>query len=299
MPVDHEFGGLSTDLKLSVVEQYLQAYTTALRNRFSRLWYIDAFAGTGTRAIKHAATAESIFGEPAVEARTEYRRGSALIAIETAPAFDRLVFMEAKASHAKALRELCDGHTHRDIRVVQGDANTAILADIAQTSSWSSTRAVMFLDPYGMSVDWDTLVAVSQTRAIDVWYLVSLSGLFRQATRDAEALEPSKRAALNRMLGTTEWESAWYETDLQPNMFGEYQRNTYRWADVSTMERYVGERLATIFPKVLPPLRLHNERGAPMFALFFAIANPDPKAIGLATKIAGHILNSARTGNSS
>ena len=31
---DHEFGGDSTDLKLSLVEGYLTAFTTALRKKF-------------------------------------------------------------------------------------------------------------------------------------------------------------------------------------------------------------------------------------------------------------------------
>lgn len=39
--VDHEFGGLSTDLKLSIVEKYLHAYTTALRGKFDNLWSLE------------------------------------------------------------------------------------------------------------------------------------------------------------------------------------------------------------------------------------------------------------------
>ncbi|TIN59694.1 MAG: hypothetical protein E5Y29_29475, partial [Mesorhizobium sp.] len=42
MTADHEFGNLSTDLKLSLVEEYLGAFTTALRSKFAELWYIDA-----------------------------------------------------------------------------------------------------------------------------------------------------------------------------------------------------------------------------------------------------------------
>jgi hypothetical protein len=48
---DHKFGGEHTELKISVIEAYLKAYTTALRRKFSELWCIDAFAGTGSRAI--------------------------------------------------------------------------------------------------------------------------------------------------------------------------------------------------------------------------------------------------------
>lgn len=295
--VDHEFGGLSTDLKLSIVEKYLKAYTTALRGKFQNLWYVDAFAGTGYRTVKHAAVENSVFGDDRPE-WVEQRRGSAVIALQTAPAFDRLIFIEKKPAHCAAIEKLMAENPTRDITLDKNDANISIQKNVAW-DGWNSTRAVMFLDPYGLSVDWETLVAIAGTKAIDVWYLVSLAGLFRQAAHDPEKLDDAKRSALTRMLGTDEWERSWYPETLEVDIFGDVVRNKRRSADVTAMESFVGERLRTIFPKVLPPYRLRNERGAPMFALFFAISNPEPKAIGLATSIAGHILKSAEAGISS
>ncbi len=291
MPIsDHEFGGVSTDLKLSVVGDYLASFTTALRTSFSELWYIDAFAGTGERTIKTPAQPADMLG-PEVEEKIERHRGSAKIAIEIKPTFDRLVFMDKRSRHVTALNELKAAHPTRNIDVVPGDANAEIIKLIA-SHNWSGTRAVMFLDPYGMSVDWQTLEAIQKTEAIDVWYLVSLSGLFRQATHDAEKLDESKRAALTRMIGTSEWEQAWYALTQRTNLFGETDERLARTAEVDDMEGYFGERLRTLFPRVLPPLRLNDDRGIPQFALFFAISNKAPKAIGLASKIANHILSS-------
>ena len=34
---------------------------------------------------------------------------------------------------------------------------------------WSSHRAVLFLDPYGMQVEWTTIEAIARTGAIDLW----------------------------------------------------------------------------------------------------------------------------------
>src|SRR5882757_4338137 len=53
MPIDHEFGDQHTELKLSIVEKYLKFFTTALRGKFKEHWYIDAFAGTGSRTVRH------------------------------------------------------------------------------------------------------------------------------------------------------------------------------------------------------------------------------------------------------
>ena len=61
MPVDHEFGGQHTELKLSIIEKYLRAFSSALQNKFSELWYIDAFAGTGKRTVKVEARGEDLF----------------------------------------------------------------------------------------------------------------------------------------------------------------------------------------------------------------------------------------------
>lgn len=42
------FGGDWTERKLAIVREYLGRYTLALKDQPFELWYIDAFAGTGT-----------------------------------------------------------------------------------------------------------------------------------------------------------------------------------------------------------------------------------------------------------
>jgi three-Cys-motif partner protein len=212
---EHEFGGVSTDLKLALVEGYLRAFTTALKGRFE-LWYIDAFAGTGERTVKHAAQ-EGGFGIEPSAARVERLKGSARIALDNHPGFDRIVFIDANKRHAAALKQLAGDRLGKDVEVVRAKANEAVMTQIKR-KNWSGVRAVMFLDPYGMHVDWATLEGIASTKAIDVWYLVSLSGLFRQATKNGRALSDQKRNAICRMLGTTEWESEWYK-NLPKSLF--------------------------------------------------------------------------------
>jgi three-Cys-motif partner protein len=120
--VDHEFGGHHTELKLSVIASYLNAYTKALRKIFKQLWYIDAFAGTGSRIVKHKALPATLFGDPAAPERIERLRGSAQIAIDTLPPFDTLIFIEKKKTFAAALEKLKAQHPLRDIKVIQGES---------------------------------------------------------------------------------------------------------------------------------------------------------------------------------
>jgi three-Cys-motif partner protein len=282
----HEFGGQHTDLKLWVVEEYLKAYAKALKRHFSKLWYIDAFAGSGRRTVRHEPRVGDLL-DVAIPERIEQRRGSAQIAIDVTPQFDRIVFMESKPSHCAALRELAQRRSDRDILIVEADANQAIQSAIGQ-GNWDRTRAVMFLDPYGMDVEWATLKAVAATRAIDVWYLFPLSGFYRQATRRSRDIDPSKRKAITRLLGTGDWEQELYSESKQADFFGGQEKQ--RTADIKDLERYVKNRLQTIFRKVLDPLALPIEQKPQRYSLFFCISNPEPKAIGLATRIAGHIL---------
>jgi three-Cys-motif partner protein len=292
---DHRFGSQATDLKLSIVEGYLNAFTTALRHKFDELWYIDAFAGTGERTEHFDAQDGNLF-DSATPERIERHRGSARIAIDVSPAFDRLIFIEKDPKHCAALEALRFSHPDRRIEIKNGTADDEIRSFLAG-KSWSRTRAVMFLDPYGMSVSWETLEQIRKTEAIDVWYLVSLSGMFRQAARDGNALDFSKRAALNRMFGNSDWETQWYNrpepaADLLGHIDEQYQRK----ADIDAIEESFGKRLKELFPKVLAPLQLKNTKGVRVFSLFFAISNPKPEAIGLATRIANHML---KTGSSS
>jgi three-Cys-motif partner protein len=287
--IDHEFGDQHTELKLSIVEKYLKFFTTALRGKFDELWYIDAFAGTGERTIRHEQRLAGLLdaGEPE---RVERRRGSAKIAIDVEPKFDFLIFIENKPSYAAALDDLAANNLGRRIAVVKNDANEALKALIA-ANSWRSTRAVLFLDPYGMELEWSTLEKVAATRAIDVWFLFSLSGLYRQATRQLVDIDQHKRTALTRMFGSDAWEAELYPKTVRDDLFeGALEEPRQRAADVAGLEAYTRGRLEAIFGAVLKPLPLPVNKKPQRFSLFFCVSNNDPKAIGLATKIANHIL---------
>jgi len=282
---DHEFGSVSTDLKLALVERYLIEYAKALRPAFKTLWYIDAFAGTGVRTVKFKAEPDNLL-EAAIEERLERRRGSAQIALDIQPEFDRLTFIEMKKRHHDALLQVKAANPSRQIDVIREDANTAI-RKLVERRSWAGVRAVMFLDPYGMKVNWETLEAIRKTEAIDVWYLVSLEGLFRQATLDRDKLTDEKRAAITRMVGEPNWENEWYPQSTNRSLLdimtsaNAPSGGTRRVANIDEMETYFQRRLAQLFPKVLNPIRLKNKGGVETFALFFAVSNPKPEAWGL------------------
>jgi len=290
MPIDHEFGGQHTELKLSIVEGYLKAYTRALRPYFKNLWYVDAFAGTGSRTVRTERRGATLVEHP-VEEVLEQRRGSAEIAVDVQPPFDFLIFIEKNRNYVTALNDLAAKNLRRRIFVAEDDANAAIKSLVA-TNNWEDKRAVVFLDPYGMEVEWSTLQALADTQAFDVWFLFPLAGLFRQATRRLTDIDDHKRTALTRMFGSDSWETELYP-DGEPDMFGVLPERR-RELDPKGLESYVQKRLGEIFAAVLTPLALPIDRGPQMFSLFLCISNRNPEAIGLAKRIGSYLLDPKR-----
>ena len=272
---EHKFGGEWTEIKLERLQKYLNFYTTALKRVAPRygweLIYIDAFAGTG---------------ECTVQGRSGPIDGSAKIALQTNPPFDRYLFIEEDELHTNELSLLCDSHPEKETYVFNDDANERIV-DICISTNWSKSRAVIFLDPYGMEVKWGTLEEIAKTKAMDVWYLFPLSGLYRQVARKYEALDAGKEKVLDDLLGTKEWRTVFYEAPSQGDLFNS-DPSAERHMEWEDMVRYVrNERLKSIFPEVAKPLIL-RVNGIPRFALFFAVANPN--AVGLSVKVANYIL---------
>jgi three-Cys-motif partner protein len=279
---EHAFGGIWTRIKLEALQNYLVAFNTALsKQNFTRI-YIDAFAGTGRCDI-------TVDGE-----RTSID-GSARRALAIDPPFNTYTFIELRAKKLAALKALEGEYPGKSINVIQDDANAA-LKTLCEKYAWRNERAVLFLDPFGMHVEWTTLQAIAKTGAIDVWYLFPYSGLYRQAAKNADAMDSDKEGSITRLLGTDEWRQVFYAPKRQASLFGGYDGDE-READHRQMLDFVSKRLKELFPAVTDPKILYqsgdskNPSGAPLFALYFAASNPSPKAYGLATKIARDVLN--------
>lgn len=278
----HNFGGAWTMIKLDALKKYLSAYVKALRRKPFTKFYIDAFAGTGRCDVKFDGVRHSI-------------DGSARLALQVDPPFHKYYFIEYDPKKQSALHNLQREHLGMEIEIIHSDANVAI-ETLCNKYQWRNERAVLFLDPYGMELDWATLVKLSKTPGMDIWYLFPYAGLYRQAAKKATALDASKAAALDRILGTSEWRERFYAPPPQQSLFGDEAHE--RHAQHSEMLQFVSNRLQQIFPAVVGPKILFqrgdnkNPKGPPLFALYFLLSNPDRKAIDVATNIATHILAS-------
>ncbi|MBS0336681.1 MAG: three-Cys-motif partner protein TcmP [Proteobacteria bacterium] len=287
----HRFGGSWTERKLAALRAYLVQYQVIFHANESarklRTIYVDAFAGTGERSNRNS-DAEHLFGYS--DETKQFQSGSARIALSLDQQFHRYVFIDSKASHIGALRTVVERDfpsLKEHCELVQEDANVWLQKWCA-TEDWRSSRAVVFLDPYGMSVEWKTIQAIANTKAIDLWVLFPFAiGANRMMPNDVLP-EKGWGLVLTRVFGTTDWVKRIYSKRSEVDLFGERRDSVIKIAGADEILEFFIERLRTVFPHVVEkPLVLYNSNKSPMYALCFAAGNP--KGGTTALKIAAHL----------
>jgi len=151
---------------------------------------------------------------------------------------------------------------------------------------------VLFLDPYGMQVEWKTIEAITTTRAIDLWLLFPLGmGVNRLLTKSGAIPTPWRRR-LDDLLETAAWYDEFYKVEKTPTLFGSDQEHVAK-ARMDTIGRYRSEHFRSIFPGVAEePGVLRNSTNNPLYLLCFAASNE--RGAEVALKIAGHPLKGLR-----
>ena len=147
----------------------------------------------------------------------------------------------------------------------------------------------MFLDPYGMQVNWATVKAIAKTQAIDLWYLFPLGVAVNRLLKKDGNIDEAWREPLDRLFGERHWYDAFYERQSTLNLFGETKDSVYKVATFESISTYLVKRLEAEFAGVAEnPLYLVNSKNNPLFLLCFAAGNP--RGAALAKRIAQHIL---------
>jgi three-Cys-motif partner protein len=292
----HRFGGLWTDLKLQAVERYFSPYAQVMKRQQFKKIFVDAFAGTGERqqaaGKSDVITDGGLFGFELPSPPEVAKKGSVDIALQIKPPFDTYIFIEKRKRHAKLLKEYCAKFPDRDIRIVCMDANEA-LTTLCEQMSWKRYRAAVFLDPYGMQVDWQTLYTISQTRAMDVAILFPTGPINRVLTRSGD-IPRSWQDRLDRCLGCSDWRDQFYYVQEQAGMFGSVH-TLNKGASADQILKFAIARLKTIFPWVSDKaLTLTNSKNTVQYHLLFACANPSPAAGKIFLRVAADAVNVQR-----
>ena len=269
------FGGPWTIIKLEAVKKYLKFYCQALKSQPFNLIYIDVCTGSGKCQISRNSNINNI-------------NGSAKIALDTEPGSHEFYFIEKDISQFSDLEELKSFYPNKKINLHNNDANEVIF-NICNKINWNENRAVIFVDPFGLEIKWSLIEEIAKTKAMDMWYFFSISGIYRQAANNFSKISKGKEKLLTEVLGTDEWKNDLYKQAAQGDFFSN-GTSMERKAGTDDIVKYVKERLGEIFPAVTAPLLLPDVVNV-RYALFFAVANP--KAVALSIKVADYILNNA------
>lgn len=284
-----KFGGPWTVDKLNRLGKYLKAYTRIFKGnpqaRYYTTVYVDAFAGTGRieASLGHGSTSGQ---------GVQSFKGSAQIALEVEPSFDKFLFIEQSKKRCDELQKLKSSYPALadSIQIEKADANV-YLKHWCDTTDWKKTRAVLFLDPFGMQVDWALLKKIAETHAVDVWFLFPLGIAVNRHLTKNEPPPDDWADRLTRAFGTDAWRSEFYSTKTVSTLFGDEETQA-KDTDFGKMADFFVGRLGTIFTGVADnPLLLKTpKKNVPLFLLCFATGSNKPSARDAALNIAKNIL---------
>src|SRR5579871_3088054 len=157
----HLFGGSWTEEKLELLTKYLKAYirifTVNPRARLLHTIYVDAFTGTGLITQQHHdETQAKLFEDLTGDDAQGFMKGSALRALELEPGFNEYLFIKKDPKRFSEVNSLSRQHQGKSVTVKNVEANE-YLRKWCATIDWRTKRALVFLDPYGMQVDWSLI----------------------------------------------------------------------------------------------------------------------------------------------
>ncbi len=266
--------GRWSEEKLDLLAKYLKAYS-AIMNKQKQSWlkayyYIDAFAGSVRPRSK--------------EDEQRYIDGSPLRALQTEPKFDAYWFIDVSPRRIERIEGLRDEFPDCTIEIRQGNCNEILCNEVISEVTYASKqRAFVFLDPYGLQVDWETVRELANTKTCDIFINFSVMGVTRLLPRDQRP-EGEVLEQLNKVMGSTNWLDQIYQPPRQLSLFPELEpalsRETIKAEELASL---YAEQLRSLFPHVSRPVLMKNSTNSVLYALCLASHNQT------ATKITNEI----------
>ncbi len=140
-----------------------------------------------------------------------------------------------------------------------------------------------------MSVGFDTLTMLAETKRTDVWYLFPRKAVIQQLANKNSGIDDGKRTSLTRIFGCDDWEDRFYRAQPpQGSLFGgPASVESIRMADGDEVAAFARERFGGIFAYVSDPIPLLIN-GREFFELYCFSNNPP--AIDLIKRGVDHVV---------
>jgi three-Cys-motif partner protein len=259
----NNFGGSWTEAKMEIVVSYARAYLTIMnKQKWAKTLYFDGFAGSG------------LIGS---EKTSDLKKGTALRIldiVEPRP-FDIYYFVELDQEYKQALeRNINQNYFGRNAHVVKEDCNVKLMAMAEFLRKELAFRALAFIDPYGMSVNWKSIESLKGL-GVDLWILVPTGlAVNRLLTRNGN-ISAAWMKKLEAFLGLSQQEIMvqFYKKQTVTTLFGDLaQVEKEKNAIIKIGELYRG-RLNDLFQYVSESFIMRNTTNSIMYHFMMATNN--------------------------
>ncbi|MFA5129116.1 MAG: three-Cys-motif partner protein TcmP [Patescibacteria group bacterium] len=194
--------------KLEYFRKYIEAYTTATK-KLPLKYYIDAFAGTGKCVLCGEKCSSEGWSRCEKCGRGNLIDGSALISLKIKNKFNGYLFVELNKKSFKILNNLViseKSNVSPSISVkTRNDDSNKLLKDLYKYIP-SRAGCLVFLDPKGAELYWETVVSLSKIRKVDILILYPYDMSLVRLIRDY----PKK---LDLFYGSTDWSNVYNSKD--------------------------------------------------------------------------------------
>lgn len=275
-----EWGGPWTEKKLVAFSKYVWSYLTIMKKYpHWQTIYFDGFAGSGSREKEKNNDLMRQLKITEEEERTYMGAAERVLNLGEL-GFNYYYFIDKKEETLNKLKsKLDEKFNEKNIVYRSGDANKQI-AELAKALNTKKYAALIFLDPFGMQINWDSIAQLKGTRS-DVWILVPTGVIVNRLLDRAGKLEFSDKLQSFFGLPIDEIKSHFYNETKVITLFGEEEEIVTKVSKpISKIAKLYAERMKTIWKYVTDePLVLKNRNGTPIFHFVFASNNENAKKI--------------------
>jgi len=187
---------------------YIQMFSTGMKNLWDKRVYVDLYAGPGCCRIQGT---KNIF------------KGSPLLALSVNIPFDKYVFCEKEPANLSALQQRISRlNAGVEVKLIEGDCNEkveSILAEIPQYSKSQTVLTFCFVDPFDLGVQFRTIKRLAEARKTD--FLVLLA-LYMDANRNERHYTNIQNRKVDLFLDSPDWRDRWKKFSLKSDSFAKF-----------------------------------------------------------------------------
>lgn len=289
MPIDESnmvsepqstWGGAWTEKKLDAFSKYVTAYLRIMnKHPYWKTIYFDGFVGSGLRGENNKDNT-TLYNKlfPNVSDNIDYKGAAErVLTLNEKLAFDYHYFIDSNKASLTKLKSKLDKYQPNHKYGFQyrfGDCNTELLnLANAMKSKSNNYAALVFIDPFGMQLNWESIASLQYTRT-DIWILVPTGVIINRLLDKKGELPHLKK--LESFFGISEEEirKQFYETETHKTLFGDDEIIRKINEPITKIANLYIQRLKTIWSYVTEkPLVLYNSRKVPIFHFVFASNN--------------------------